>query len=725
MSTVVKVFPPIDIIIPVYKGYLETVECLQSVISSKSHLKSRILIINDSSPDCALVEYLHGLKIHSNVSILDNDVNLGFVATVNRGIDSSYENDVILLNSDTKVSDYWIDKLYNCAYSEERIGTVTPFSNNATICSYPRFGESNQLPAGLSLDDINKIFERSCSKEVLDIPTGVGFCLYIKRDVLKQIGLFNVEEFGKGYGEENDFCMRAFKTGWRNVLCADTFVYHSGGVSFGVEQQQRMSEATTKIDQMHPEYDGMKKAFLASDPIRKLRIKADLERYRSATKPTILMVTHNMEGGTARHVAEMSAAWSDQGYPTFILKPYGNSIFLKSGDLNDSFECRFRLPDEYQKFLQLCRSLRIGEIHFHHLFGYHDLIKRLPLDLDVQYSITLHDYYFVCPRISFSTVTENYCGEPDEHGCSICLKKRPTVGSNDIMQWRNDWLHFLEMASIIFAPSQDTVDRYKRYFPMLDITMVPHVEKSVEKQRDPHCLTGERLQVAAIGALSRIKGADILYKCAEDAKLRRLPLDFTVIGYTWKQMKSNKDDVVYITGSYDEKDLIDKIKLHDIDCVFFPSICPETYSYTMSSAVLAGCPIVTTNIGAVAQRVKYNDIGWIVSTSLKPQQINDLLVNILIEKTEYHRKASNLSNVELTTTFPDANVFYKGIRVFDKNNVDFDVDDFILQNCRIKRTSIARKALDWLLKNKHKPILRTLYSIFGIRLRQTVKGWLK
>ena len=57
--------------------------------------------------------------------------------------------------------------------------------------------------------------------------------MYIRRAALADIGLFDAEAFGRGYGEENDFCLRASARGWRHLLACDTFVYHEGAVSFG------------------------------------------------------------------------------------------------------------------------------------------------------------------------------------------------------------------------------------------------------------------------------------------------------------------------------------------------------------------------------------------------------------------------------------------------------------------------------------------------------------
>ena len=69
-----------------------------------------------------------------------------------------------------------------------------------------------------------------------DLPTGVGFCLYLRRALLDDDRLLRRAAFGAGYGEENDLCLRAAKAGWRNVLADNAFVVHTGGRSFAGQQ---------------------------------------------------------------------------------------------------------------------------------------------------------------------------------------------------------------------------------------------------------------------------------------------------------------------------------------------------------------------------------------------------------------------------------------------------------------------------------------------------------
>ena len=267
----------IDVVIPVYRGSAITRRCIESVMSSSVTVPFELVVVNDDSPEAELVSYLHDLQSQSRITLIENPANLGFVGAVNRAFMLHQDRDVVVLNSDTEVANDWLDRLQRCALSRHEIGSVTPFSNNATICSYPEFCRENDLPPGVDLGDLDRIFRRINAGRVIEIPTAVGFCMYIKRACLNEVGLFDAEHFGKGYGEENDFSMRAAKRGWLNVLCADTFVFHKGGASFQSEKTTLEARAWEVMRKLHPDYEEKLRLFVIRDPLQELRQAIDIE----------------------------------------------------------------------------------------------------------------------------------------------------------------------------------------------------------------------------------------------------------------------------------------------------------------------------------------------------------------------------------------------------------------------------------------------------------------
>ena len=267
----------VDIIIPVYRGLEETRRCIESVLENSQETHFEVVVVDDASPEPELAGYLDSLAASSSITLLRNQSNLGFVQSVNRGMSLHPERDVVLLNSDTLVANDWLDRIRRCAYGTPKAGTVTPFSNNATICSYPVFCAENALPEGVAASELDEMFRRANRGKSIAIPTAVGFCMFIRRDCLDEVGLFDAGNFGKGYGEENDFSMRASRQGWLNLLCADTFVYHAGGVSFMSEKDARVAAALEAMHRLHPGYDDLVRCFIAADPVKELRAAVDVE----------------------------------------------------------------------------------------------------------------------------------------------------------------------------------------------------------------------------------------------------------------------------------------------------------------------------------------------------------------------------------------------------------------------------------------------------------------
>ena len=261
----------IDIIIPVYRGFPETRRCLDSVLAASCAVSREIIVIDDASPEPAISAFLRELAADRSITLSVNPENRGFVHAANAGMSMHEGRDVVLLNSDTEVADGWIDRIAACGARDARAGTVTPFSNNATICSFPRFAERNEMPPGMSTDKLDRIFSEANAGQAVEIPTAVGFCMWISRHCLAAVGLFDEAAFGRGYGEEVDFCMRASRAGFRHWLCADTFVYHAGEVSFGTAGVDRREEAQRIVDLRYPEFQPAVRDFVARDPPRALR----------------------------------------------------------------------------------------------------------------------------------------------------------------------------------------------------------------------------------------------------------------------------------------------------------------------------------------------------------------------------------------------------------------------------------------------------------------------
>jgi GT2 family glycosyltransferase/2-polyprenyl-3-methyl-5-hydroxy-6-metoxy-1,4-benzoquinol methylase len=271
--------PVVEVVVPIYGNLPLVQRCLRSVEAASGHCAYHLTLVNDASPEPAVREWLHQYAVsHPGVTVIENARNLGFVETVNLGMRLAGRRDVVLLNSDTEVANDWLDRLRAAALSQESVGTVTPFSNNATICSYPQFCVDNPLLPGHDTASTDRLCAAVNRGRAVDIPTAVGFCMYIRRACLDRVGEFDAANFGKGYGEENDFCLRATALGWRHLHALDVFVYHEGGASFKESRVALQANALQAIRRLHPGYEDMIREFVQRDPARPFREALDRAR---------------------------------------------------------------------------------------------------------------------------------------------------------------------------------------------------------------------------------------------------------------------------------------------------------------------------------------------------------------------------------------------------------------------------------------------------------------
>ncbi len=624
--------PVTDVIIPVYRGLHETRACIESVLAAGSSESREVIVIDDAGPDPELSSLLEDYARAGAITLLRNPENLGFVATANRGMGVHPQRDVVLLNSDTEVPAGWLARLRRAAYRDATIGTATPFSNNATICSYPTFCADNALPAGWSLSALDALFQQVNAGKTVDIPTAVGFCMYIRRDCLAQTGLFDVETYGRGYGEENDFCMRARANGWRHVLASDVFVFHAGAVSFGDSENTRKINAIDTLARIYPEYPELVHKYIARDPIRTLRYAVDAARLTATGRPVLLFITHDRGGGTDKHVHELAARFSDAAEVLCLKPDSGRALRLTWLRLGEALELFFEPEHEYEALLQVLRTFRVSHVHVHHTLGIHPRLFGLARDLGVSHDFTAHDFYPLCPQISLTTLADRYCGEPSEAGCDACLKTSPAPGGVDIRTWRQGHAMLLEGAMRLFVPSDSAAERFRRHFPEARIMVVPHPDldeaSAVRAPRAAPLAPSERLRIVVLGALSPIKGPNLLEACALDAKARDLPFDFHLIGYAYRNLTVYPRSRLRVHGAYDDSGLASLLAAANPHLVWFPAQWPETYSYTLSACLQAGLPVATTDLGAIPERLRGRAWSWVRPWQLSPAQWNDFFAEI-------------------------------------------------------------------------------------------------
>jgi GT2 family glycosyltransferase len=259
-----------EVIVPVHDAYDYARGCLAAL--SAASPEAQVLLIDDASTDARVLPALEAWVADSPLRrLLRQADNRGFVHTANLGI-ANTTRDIVLLNSDTEVTAGWLEALGRCLDADPAIATATPWTNNGEIASLPEFCARNPVPP--DRDAVARSLQARVRPAYPEIPTAVGFCMAISRRAIEHVGVFDEEAFGHGYGEENDFCMRAAAAGMRNVLCDDAYVVHHGGRSFGPLGRQPDADAMERLLALHPGYERLVARFIREDPLAPARREA-------------------------------------------------------------------------------------------------------------------------------------------------------------------------------------------------------------------------------------------------------------------------------------------------------------------------------------------------------------------------------------------------------------------------------------------------------------------
>jgi GT2 family glycosyltransferase len=235
----------VDIVICVHNALEDVRVCLDSVARNSS-IRSKLYIVNDGS-DAATAEYLREFSSGQEACVLlENPIAEGYTRAANKGLRASSADYVVLLNSDTVVPPGWLERLLECGESDPRIGIVGPLSNAASWQSVPEVHDNNgdwavnPLPEGYSVDDVAEALGAISEKRFPRAPFLNGFCLATKRPLIDAIGYFDEESFPHGYGEENDYCLRAAEAGFELAISDHAYVYHAKSKSYSHERRRAL-----------------------------------------------------------------------------------------------------------------------------------------------------------------------------------------------------------------------------------------------------------------------------------------------------------------------------------------------------------------------------------------------------------------------------------------------------------------------------------------------------
>ena len=648
----------IDVVVPLHDAREDVQRCLASVLRNGTG-DFRLVVVDDASTDPVLVAWLdHLARTEPRVVLLRNGVNQGFVKSANRGINADSTRDVLLLNSDTEVPSGFLDRLRDAVRHTPRTGIVSPFTNDGTILSLPRWMVANPLPEGVDVDSFDAMVAGTSSRLRPEIVTAHGFCMLIRRDVLDRVGVFD-EAFGRGYGEENDLCERAKAAGFEIRACDDLFVWHRGSASFSGETDALKLANLEVLGARHPRYHADVQDFIRANPLAELQdnVRYQLERRVRRRSPALLLVLHadpfadphtEPVGGTQLHVLDLVRGLAPARAVIAWPVPEGvvaaevaggdvgaavEHVFPHPPDATVPVANRFALadPPRERAFGALLDALDVGAAHLHHLSGWPVRAWRQLEQRGLPFAFTVHDYLCTCPsfyRLDLARNAPCACLEGgDVQGCltafhAACGLAAPGDARARVAAQRTEFGALLEAAAVVIAPSEAARGVVARAFAerRVPLHVVPHPLVLPLAERASVRDDGV-LRVAVLGApAAPWKGADDVL--ATISATRDLPLEWHVFGDAGAHgfvagataaLGAGAERRLRVHGRYVREEIAQRLAAAAIDVTLALSPWPETFSYTLSESWAAGVPAIVRDLGAPADRVRLTGAGVVVA----------------------------------------------------------------------------------------------------------------
>jgi glycosyltransferase involved in cell wall biosynthesis len=351
-------------------------------------------------------------------------------------------------------------------------------------------------------------------------------------------------------------------------------------------------------------------------------------RLRTCGRAVVLHISHSLGGGVAEYLDRLCALSSGDA-EFLLLSPSGEAVVLEALNPEYSFSLVADPGRDYVALIEALRRCGVAQVHIHHLQGHRLDVRRLCHDLCVPFDFTVHDYFALCPQVHLSGSNARYCGEPGESGCNACLSLRPSHPPRRIDEWRRAHRWLFDAASRVIAPSTDTALRIRRYIPEIPIILAAHPEPAPPAaHRDaPPLAADEPLRVVLLGELSRHKGLHIVRECATRARRRHLPLEFILVGQVDPALGRAREPFRQ-TGRYLEDALSGLIAETKPHLVWFPSQVPETYSFTLGSALRGAVPIVANDLGSMSERLSGLDWAWLIPINWDAERMLSFFVAI-------------------------------------------------------------------------------------------------
>ncbi len=600
----------IVIVLPVHDAHDVLCECLDR-LERHTDLEWRLIAVEDASPDPRIRPLLRSWAERMNagrpgqVQLIECATNLGFVGAANLGLAAALQAGgqvpVILLNSDALVPPGWASRLVAPLLRDPEAASVTPMTNDGEIFSVPGICAGQALRPG-QVDAIDAWARKlSSAIAVAQTPTGVGFCMAMSPRFLRKVPAFDAA-FGRGYGEEVDWCQKTAALGGRHLGLASLFVEHRGAESFGQDTKGALiAEHNRIISRRYPGYDLAVQKFIRNDPLVTARMALGLAwagTLGEAGEGVPVWLAHSLGGGAEHWLqAQIAAAalpsvvlrvggaaqWQIELYPGGRAEPAIVGRSDAFGLVKDLLEVLPRRRIVYSCAVGAADPLRIP-----------DRLLELVRPGQDRLEVLLHDYLPLSP--SYTLLDENgaYRGAPPEM-------------ENDA-EWRLHWGRLLKAADEIRAFSRSSHDLFAGSWPELRdrLSVVPHALLAPVAPVAPPPDSAPMV-LGIPGNLAAHKGAGVVCELARRlARSGRAKMVF--LGQMAPEFSLPGNVLAH--GPYRREDLSALAEQYGITHWLIPSVWPETFSFTTHEALATGLPVLAFDIGAQGEAVSAAPNGY-------------------------------------------------------------------------------------------------------------------
>lgn len=456
------------------------------------------------------------------------------------------------------------------------------------------------------------------------------------RNWLTRLGGFDII-FGRGYGEEVDWCRRASAAGGHHVAVPDLFVEHRGGASFGSEKLALVQENNAVISARYPDYDRMVQDFIRSDPLITPRLMAAF--LWADSLPNLaeipVYIAHSMGGGAENYLQTRVAA-----APVSVVLRFGGA-----------FRCRIELncpagrmsanTDDLDLVLRMTALLTRRRIIYSCAVGDSDLTE-LPgflraLARSTALEVLFHDYLALSPSYTLLDADGGYRGVPDPDYTDPAHSYRTSDGRLiGLREWRDLWAPVIAQAVQLTVFSASSVEILSTAYPQAKgrITIRPHeLGQAVPRLQPPD---SQKKVIGVLGAIGPQKGAGVVTALAHMLKGRQ-DIGLALIGRIAPGYPLGRHVAQH--GAYSTEDIPALAARYRITHWLIPSIWPETFSYTVHECLATGLPVLAFDLGAQGAAVEASPNGCLLPWQ-GAQSAPDILAQIVLQAVTQEGQAA-------------------------------------------------------------------------------------